>query len=551
MKILCVCLNSKYIHSCLAPWCLKAGVDAFCDNSHECKVIESTINASQEETISKIKNETPALVAFSCYIWNIESVLQISHEIKKSCKCTIVFGGPEVAYRPHNILNEYDFVDYVLTGEGEWCFAELINTITSKSEFSNVRGLTYRKDGRIISIPEKFYYDTPPSPYCDDYFSSLNGRIAYFESSRGCPFNCAFCLSGRISPLRYFDFERVSNDLIRLSYSGTKTIKFVDRTFNADVNKCNKLLTFIKDNIGTKINKNVCFHFEINADTLKESTMNILHEMPSDLVQLEIGIQSFNEDTLRKIGRSCNTERLYNNIKSLISYRNMHIHIDLIAGLPEEDINSFKDSFNKAYDLKANMLQLGFLKLLHGSKMRDDQKSFPCEYNTKPPYEVSSTPFMREEDLLLLKGCESALDKLYNSGRFLFSLDYLTNKCKISPFDLFCSFGNNNQTDKVSLKDLVRSFYLFFKDKCNASEFREAILCDLACSNCNIQLPDELLLYDKRYKTLKKHFSEKYNENVRIVILNSCNNVYVVRSSAPFDINGRKKGEIHSLHSFM
>ena len=370
MKVIIACLNSKYIHASLSPWCLLAGVREFAKGEYDATVMESTINGDTAAFADSITNEKPYIVAFSCYIWNITKTLEICKAIKEKHNCIIVLGGPEVAYKPKDILEKHGFIDYVLSGEGEWTFPDFLDSLGG--DLSSVSGLTYKENGKIISVPEKEYTATPPSPYCEEFFEKLNGRITYIETSRGCPYSCAFCLSGRCSPLRFFDTENVKKDIIKLAQSGTQTVKFVDRTFNANAKRANEILLFIKENYGKEIPQGVCFHFEIAGDILKDSTLEILESMPYGAVQLEIGIQSFNEETLKKINRKTNTEKLMQNIRKLISFNNMHIHIDLIAGLTGEDFESFKSSFNTAYSLGAHMLQLGFLKLLHGADMRED-----------------------------------------------------------------------------------------------------------------------------------------------------------------------------------
>ena len=347
MKIIISCLNSKYVHASLSPWCLLSGVREFSKNTYDIFIMESTINGDIDFFAQKIINEKPQVVAFSTYIWNVTKTLEICRIIKEKHNCRIVLGGPEVAYRQKDVLEKYDFIDFVLAGEGEWTFPEFLDNING--DLSLIAGLSYRKNGEIITISEKEYKDTPPSPFTEDFFQNRNGRISYIETIRGCPYRCAFCLSGRCSPLRFFDLERVKKDIVKLANSGTQTIKFVDRTFNANSTRANEILLFIKENYGKEIPQNVCFHFEIAGDILKDSTLEILSTMPEGAVQLEIGMQSFNEETLKTINRKTNTKKLIENIKKLISFNNMHIHIDLIAGLTGENLESVKNSFNIGY----------------------------------------------------------------------------------------------------------------------------------------------------------------------------------------------------------
>ena len=545
MKVIIACLNSKYIHASLSPWCLLAGVREFAKGEYDATVMESTINGDTAAFADSITNEKPYIVAFSCYIWNITKTLEICKAIKEKHNCIIVLGGPEVAYRPKDILEKHGFIDYVLSGEGEWTFPDFLDSLGG--DLSSVSGLTYKENGKIISVPEKEYTATPPSPYCEEFFEKLNGRITYIETSRGCPYSCAFCLSGRCSPLRFFDTENVKKDIIKLAQSGTQTVKFVDRTFNANAKRANEILLFIKENYGKEIPQGVCFHFEIAGDILKDSTLEILESMPYGAVQLEIGMQSFNEETLKKINRKTNTEKLIQNIRKLISFNNMHIHIDLIAGLTGEDFESFKSSFNTAYSLGAHMLQLGFLKLLHGADMREDSEKYPCEFNDEPPYEVTSTPWLSSEEIQTLKRCEDAVDRLYNSGRFLYTLEYLTKEVGFSPFDVFFGFGNAVNGNRMRLSVYAEKLYGYFSDKCNKEILREKILCDLLCCSSSVQIPEVLKIRDPLYKKAKKHFIENVDPNTKIAILYSENKIFAVNQYKPKDLHGRFEGEIYNI----
>ncbi|MBR3592651.1 MAG: DUF4080 domain-containing protein [Clostridia bacterium] len=545
MKVIIGCLNSKYIHASLAPWCLLAGMRKFCKSDIDAVVVESTINADLDDFVAGIP--TADIYAFSCYIWNIEQTLYVCKKLKEKFECKIILGGPEVAYRAKDVLERYRFIDFVLSGEGEYNFPKLIDALNFKLSLEVVYGLTFRENGSILSIPEAVHTDTPPSPYSQEFFDSLNGRICYIETSRGCPYRCAFCLSGRCSSLRFFDIETVKENIILLANSGTKTVKFVDRTFNANYKRANEILLFIKDNYGTKIPDGICFHFEIAGDILHEDTLAILSQMPPRAVQLEIGMQSFNEETLKLINRKTNTQKLIKNIKTLLSFNNMHIHIDLIAGLTGEDLLSFKNSFNIGYNLHAHMLQMGFLKLLYGSDMREQSDKYPCEYSDKPPYEVTSTPWLTADEILKLKNCEDALERLYNSGRFLLTLDYLVNEIGIEPFDLFFEFGNAVNGNETGLSVYVSKLYEFFKEKCNSEILREKIVCDMLKSGCEKHIPEALKIKDPLYKKAKADLSEKLGNDFSFAVLYSKNKVFAVTPNEPRDLFGRKQGAMLEL----
>jgi radical SAM superfamily enzyme YgiQ (UPF0313 family) len=545
MKVIISCLNSKYVHASLSPWCLFSGVREFSKNTYDISVMESTINGDMGDFANKIINQKPDVVSFSTYIWNVTKTLETCRIIKEKHNCTIVLGGPEVAYRQKDVLEKYDFIDFVLSGEGEWTFPNFLDNMSG--DLSLVSGLSYRENGEVITIPEKEYKDTPPSPFTDEFFENLKGRISYIETSRGCPYRCAFCLSGRCSPLRFFDLIRVKEDIIKLANSGTQTVKFVDRTFNANADRANEILLFIKENYGKEIPQNVCFHFEIAGDILKESTLEILSSLPKGAVQLEIGMQSFNEDTLKAINRKTNTKKLIENIKKLISFNNMHIHIDLIAGLTGENLDSFKKSFNIGYSLKAHMLQMGFLKLLYGADMRENSEKYPCTFTIEPPYEVTSTPWLGADEIKMLKNCEDAVDRLYNSGRFVFTLEFLVDDVGISPFDLFNDFGNQVNGNKMRLCDYAENLYNFFMDKCDKEILREKILCDLLSSSSSVQIPEIFKRKDVLYKKIKKHFIENVDKNMKIAILYSTNQVFAVNQAQEKNLHNRYEGKIYNI----
>lgn len=545
MKVIISCLNSKYVHASLSPWCLLAGIREFSKIRCDALVMESTINGDINAFANEIISEKPDIVAFSCYIWNITKTLEICQIIKSKLNCKIILGGPEAEYRPRDVLEKYEFIDFVLSGEGEWTFPDFLNNINI--DLSLVSGITYRKEGEIITIPAKEYSDAPPSPFTDEFFENLNGRISYIETARGCPYRCAFCLSGRCSPLRFFDIERVKREIIKLSNSGTQTVKFVDRTFNADAERANEILGFIKEKYGKEIPRNVCFHFEIAGDILKESTLEILSSMPHGAVQLEVGMQSFNEETLKKINRKTNTNKLIENIRKLINFNNMHIHIDLIAGLTCEDLESFKNSFNIAYSLKAHMLQMGFLKLLYGADMRENKEKYPCTFSEEPPYEVISTPWLSHEEILMLKNCEDAVDRLYNSGRFIFTLEFLTDEAGFSPFDIFNDFGNSVNGNKMRLSDYAENLFNFFGDKCDKEVLREKILCDLLCCSSSVQIPDVFKTKDPFYKKAKRFFIENESKNIKIAIIRSKNQVFAVDQSKEKNLYNRYEGNFYNI----
>ncbi len=509
-KALFCTLNSKYIHSSLAPWCLFTSCRA---EGVECetKVIEATVNEDINAVYDRIKSEDADFIAFSCYIWNIKKTLRLCAMLKRE-GVTIALGGPEVSWCREKILGENSFVDYVISGEGEKTVPALIKALY-KEEKPVVKGISFRDGNRfIISDGEETDFANTVSPYCEEYFSSLSGRIAYIESSRGCPFGCAFCLSGRCGKVRFLPVDRVKNEMLLLASKGAKTIKFVDRTFNCNSKRAAGILTFIKEEYGRDIPKGVCFHFEIAADILTEELFDIIAQLPKGAVQFEVGIQSFNENTLRKINRKTDLDKVEANVRRLLSFGNCHVHIDLIAGLPEEDYESFREGFDRAYKIGANMLQLGFLKILHGSPMGDDKEKYPCDYSPEPPYEVISTPYISEEELKLLHICENELERLYNSSRFPRTLRYVTKF--MPPFDLFLGFGEflsaKGEKGSIPLDRYTCLAYEYFSlirgvDKIRLRDF---MLLDRLSTNNSDILPFCLKVNDERLKKLKLQLNE-------------------------------------------
>nr|WP_319487204.1 DUF4080 domain-containing protein [uncultured Caproiciproducens sp.] len=499
--VICV-LNSKYIHSSLAPWCLSAGVDTYCGQGISAEVIEGTINEKTEDVAQRIIVQHPQVIGFCCYIWNIDAVKQLVRLVKNQLPDTIiVFGGPEVSYCAEKLLRAEPLVQYVISGEGEKPFALLLNAIHCRETVQNIPGVCYRSNGQVITVPPYTPEEDPPSPYTQKYFDTLKGRIVYLETSRGCPYSCSFCLSGRCGGARFFDLDRAKKDLLLVANSGTQTVKLVDRTFNANRNRAIELYRFIIQKYGNAIPSGVCFHFEIAGDILDEETLGILAEAPVGAMQLEIGLQSFNPKTLAAINRKTDVARLKNNIQRVVANANMHIHIDLIAGLPYEDFSSFAESFNIAYSLRPDMLQLGFLKLLYGAPMRESPQEFPCQYDEQPPYEVTETPWLSHEELCRLHHTEDALERLSNSSRFRRTLEYLLKQGHFTPFELFFRFGEfaaEKGTDRIPLDDYTALVFEFFSGQSgiDPNVLRDMMVCDRLSTNSSGKLPSVLRIRD-------------------------------------------------------
>lgn len=471
--VLCA-LSAKYVHATLAPWCLAAGVQEYtartaCDEGAPALraiVVEGTVNEPQDGVLARILSCAPQAVGLSCYLWNLEKTLALAQGIKQAAPDTVVFlGGPEVSYNAADTLRENAVVDCILSGEGEQSVPALLACLArGDSPDTYVHAIPGLCTRAAVSEP-CVLTGTPPSPYTPAYLQALSGRIAYLETSRGCPFSCAFCLSGRCGAPRWFALEGehgVFATLRKLANSGTQTVKLIDRTFNANPAHANAILSFILKHYGGDIPACVCFHFEIAADILREDTLALLAQMPAGAVQLEIGMQSFCEETLAAVRRKTDTARLQSTIRRLIAMGNMHVHIDLIAGLPLEDLHTFAQSFNTGYALGAQMLQLGFLKLLHGAAMREEPEAFPCEYSPRPPYEILRTPWLSEADLALLRLCEDALERVYNSGRFLETAAFALRETGLDAFSFYCALGKAARTEGLATHHVPLDDYTAF-----------------------------------------------------------------------------------------
>lgn len=529
-------LTSKYIHSSLAPWCLFTS----CKKENlpcELKVVEGTINENIDEVYERLINEKADLIAFSCYIWNIEKTLKLSKRLKAQ-GITIALGGPEVSYRQRNILENNPFVDYVLSGEGERTMPELLKSLI-KNEKPKLDGISYKiDDDYIISEADIVDFESTVSPYCEEYFDTLGTKIAYIESSRGCPFSCAFCLSGRCGKVRFLPLDRVKDEMVLLSQKGAKIIKFVDRTFNCNAKRATEILEFIGAEYGKKIKEGTCFHFEIAADILTEDVFNSIEKLQRGAVQFEVGIQSFNSETLKKINRKTNSDLVESNVKRLISYGNCHVHIDLIAGLPLEGLDSFISGFNRAYKIGAGMLQLGFLKILYGSPMYESKENYPCEYSSEPPYEVISTPYISAVELGKLHACENELERLYNSGRFPRTLKYVTEF--ILPYDLFYGFGeyllNVGEKGSIPLDKYTCLAFDYFSniEGVDKAVLRDLMLLDRISTNNSDVLPSCLKVKDNRLSKLKARLSDFGIKHKSVAIL------YTVNSAVYCDYSEEK-----------
>ncbi|MDD6826172.1 MAG: B12-binding domain-containing radical SAM protein [Oscillospiraceae bacterium] len=425
MKILLCAVNAKYIHTNIAVRL----IGGYCREriSSDISIAEYTINNHTDDIVQDLYAKHPDVIAFSCYIWNIRMIYEICTVLKKILpEILIVLGGPEVTYNPHQILTNLPECDFIITGEGEESSRQLYSCLENGSDLSEISGITYRDNsGKIISNPQNAPIDMGVLPFPYDNFEEIQHRICYYEASRGCPFRCQYCLSSVEKGVRFAPIEKVKKELSIFLEHRVKQVKFVDRTFNANNSFAIEIVNFLIDND----NKITNFHFEVAAETLSDELLSLLKSARKGLFQLEIGVQSTNSSTLKTICRNGIIEKVGYVTEELKKAGNIHVHLDLIAGLPHEDIKSFVNSFNDVHSLLPHQLQLGFLKVLHGSGMEKMCNEYKISYSPFPPYEVLKTHCLSYDDILFLKQIEEMVETYYNSNRFVHSLNYLSKHC--------------------------------------------------------------------------------------------------------------------------
>ena len=420
MKILLAACNAKYIHSNLAVYDLQAYASEYTDHII---LKEYTINQQKDDIMRDIYLEHPDVVCVSCYIWNISFVKELMSDLAKILPDADFWaGGPEVSYDAEKFLSENPEFTGVMVGEGEETFQELSGYYVKKNpeKLENITGICYRDGEKIIHNGWHQIMDLSSIPFIYKDLSEFKNRIIYYESSRGCPFSCSYCLSSVDKKLRFRDIEMVKKELQFFIDHKVPQVKFVDRTFNCKHDHAMAIWKYINDHDNGVTN----FHFEISADLLREEELQEMSTMRPGLIQLEIGVQSTNPDTIKAIHRTMDFEKLKGIVDRIHSFGNIHQHLDLIAGLPYEDYDSFRNSFNDVYALKPQQLQLGFLKVLKGSHMMEMCREYGIVYKNREPYEVLSTKWLDYDHVLKLKNVENMVEVYYNSGQFQKTLEY-------------------------------------------------------------------------------------------------------------------------------
>ena len=423
MKILLVAINAKYIHSNLAVYCLKAYAEKNMpqDVNVQIELAEYTINQNRDEILKDIYRRQAEMICFSCYIWNLDYVESMIRDVKKVMKDVIIWaGGPEVSYDSRETLGRLPELTGVMKGEGEKTFAKLCKVYGNRSEASElsleqIDGITFRcPDGTICERPWRVPMDLSEVPFVYHDMKKFENKIIYYETSRGCPFSCSYCLSSIDKRLRFRSLDLVFGELQFFLNHKVPQVKFVDRTFNCKHDHAMAIWKYIHEHDNGITN----FHFEVAADLLNDEEIRLIRQMRPGLIQLEIGVQSTNTDTIREIRRTMRLEEVREHVARIKEKGNIHQHLDLIAGLPYEDIKSFRKSFDDVYSMRPDQLQLGFLKVLKGSHMQEMQQVYELRYKDEPPYEVLSTKWLPYSDVIELKGIEEMVEIHYNSGQF-------------------------------------------------------------------------------------------------------------------------------------
>lgn len=435
MKILLAACNAKYIHSNPAVYDLRAFADCYRDSI---LLREYTINQTKDEVMKDIFRSGADIVCFSCYIWNISYIRDLLPDLKKILPGTAFWaGGPEVSFDGENFLKENPSLTGIMMGEGESTFLDLAAYyLEGKGSLEAIPGIIYRRDDKMIHNGLRELMDLSQVPFTYEHVEDFANRIIYYESSRGCPFSCSYCLSSVDKKLRFRELSLVKKELQFFLDKKVPQVKFVDRTFNCRHDHAMEIWQYIYDHDNGITN----FHFEVSADLIREEELELMSRMRPGLIQLEIGVQSTNPETIQAIRRTMNLDRLKKTVAQIKSYGNIHQHLDLIAGLPYEDYQSFRNSFCQVYRMEPDQLQLGFLKVLKGSAMYEEAAQYQILYKEKEPYEVLSTRWLSYEEILKLKMVESMVEVYYNSGQFQHTLGWIMERVE-NPFDFFESLG--------------------------------------------------------------------------------------------------------------
>lgn len=508
MKVICTTLNAKYIHTNLAIRYLKA----YCEPDFNVEITEYTIKDPTLSIVTDLIQKKPEVIGFSCYIWNIEETIKVIQMIKKiNPAIHIIVGGPEVSYDVEERMDHVPEFDFIVMGEGEATFKQLLLNIDNADELELVPGLALRskKTVKINRNLNKISLSEIPSPFrFQEDIPQLSKRVTYIETSRGCPFSCQFCLSSIEVGVRYFDREKIKEELRYLMKNGAKTIKFLDRTFNISRSYAMDIFQFLIDEHlpGT------VFQFEITADIMRPEVIDFLNKTaPPGLFRFEIGVQSTNEFTNELVNRKQNFQKLKRTVTMIKEGRKIDQHLDLIAGLPEEDYDSFRKTFNDVFAFRPEELQLGFLKMLHGTGLRRNASKHQYIYMDYPPYEILGNNVLSFEDIIRIKQVEDVLEKYWNDHRMDHTIEYVVTNVFSTPFDFFQEFGTyweNQGWARIGhqLEDLFKRLDQFFKYR----------------NTNDIEIIEDLMKYDylkrQKYKPRKPWWEQTLTKQQRSII---------------------------------
>ncbi len=483
MKTKIIAINSQFVHLNLAVRSLNASID------HKAEVLEFNINTDITQVYNEILLENADLIMFSTYIWNIDYVLRLTRDLKfANPDLKIALGGPEVSFTPYEIIENNSHIDYILCGECELMLGEFIQTVENNGDLSKIKGVVYGKNLGDSSYNLVDNLDDL-APAKDVYRDTPVDKIYYYETSRGCPFSCSYCLSGSIKDkTRYLSLERVFADLKYFLDKNIQLVKFVDRTFNANKARAKEIIRFLIANEGV-----TSFHFEVGADILDDEIIDLLNSAPKDKFQLEAGVQSCHKPTLEAVVRTTDFDKLSTNVKKIIDGKNVHLHLDLIAGLPFEDFETFGKSINKLYDLEPHHLQIGFLKLLKGSKLAKDAKKYGIIYRDYAPYEVISTDVLSANEIVRLKHIEEIVERYYNKDVGRQAFDILKTAYN-TPFDMLLELSSDfNEkgylTRPMNVQNRLQVLCEFAKNKLSGetyNEFLYSVLYDICVVKGNL-----------------------------------------------------------------
>ncbi|MBZ9636222.1 B12-binding domain-containing radical SAM protein [Clostridium sp. FP1] len=520
MKVLLVGINSRFTHSNLAIRYLKAFTE---DLNYQCLIREFSINDRVERIVQEIIREKADVVVFSCYIWNRDYVKHISDLLKLiDNNIKLLYGGPEVSFDSENYLKD-SFADYLIEGEGEETYREFIEYMIGGIDLKDIKGLYYKENDKIFYGGKRKLMDLNKIVFPYNIEDDLNNKIVYFEASRGCPFNCKYCLSSTIRGVRFMDLERVKVDLKFLIDKNVKLIKFVDRTFNCSDEFAMGIWEYLMS-----LETETTFHFEISADILNDKQLKLLERAPKGRFQFEVGVQTTNNEVLKNINRFVVFGDIKKQVMELKKYGNIKQHLDLIAGLPGENFESFKKSFNDLYAIEPDEIQLGFLKILKGAPMKDEAEKWGIVHSNYTPYEVLKTKDISYDEIILLKRVEEMVDKYYNSQKFKTILKYFTPKFE-SAFDFYLCLGTffydkGYLSRSISSVDYYKIFIEFNEEKLKGEDFalKEIVKYDYLKYNKKKWLPNFLLRDVNKEK--EKKIKEKLLQNDSI---NNTNNIHI------------------------